>query len=373
MKAIYIVISILLAVFLGTKASQLYSISQVSVQKDLTDILTQCKEGGYAASVMCFRKRAESLVRRVGVNAVIDELDNLFVSQPEEGDFTGVSCHDMAHVVGELAARGDENIGEILAQCTNACGYGCQHGTLLGAVQKNPKMLEDLSYVCAPVSKAPFHSQDYDACVHGVGHAVSDIAGLEFSRAFALCDSFMLESERKICAEGVFMETIDAPSLGRSAYQFVGTIDDFCSQFSGVYQDACFETGGLHIFAFTKDSQRAVEACLTIPAVYTKRCVLSLMNTLYYVFYGQPEPIAAFCATLDGELISSCLLGAIQSDVVTNMIPENSIAVCEIFTKENRIDCFDALGDKVEYVYGRNIRYEVCQKVPTDMREECIN
>jgi hypothetical protein len=358
---------ILGAIGAGAIISYLVNRGNPTTIETLLTITSTCQQSTGLMAAQCFRANVSPLVEKKGANEVIMQLDALFATQRSQGSAMHVSCHDIAHIVGELAGKTGE-IGEVLGSCTNACGYGCQHGVLLGAVQKNPATLQQLATVCQKGE----HPQDYDACVHGLGHAISDIAQSKFSGAFALCDQLIAVADKKTCAEGVFMEIVDAPSLGRAPYMINQSIHDFCEQFMGVYKDVCFETGGLHVFTSTRDPLRAKQACITLPQQHVEKCLTSLVNTLYYVWQADVPQIAKFCRETGVVLELPCVIGAIQSDVVTNKNPQYSIALCGLVAVENQLSCFKALGDKVEYVYGKNIRTSVCQEISTDVREACV-
>jgi hypothetical protein len=345
---------------------------KVSPAIELERILESCRSDNYSLYVLCFKKEAGSLVRNIGANAVINSLDTLFEKQKQERVINSVSCHDVAHIVGELGVAKTENVGEVLAQCTKACGYGCHHGALLSGVRHNPEVLNNLSHICTSVSRPPFQKQDYDACLHGLGHAVSDIANLDITNALSYCDRLSEEREKKLCAEGVFMEIVDSPSFEHPRYAINDDVGVFCDTFAGVFRDVCFETAALHVLDVQSDVSSLKAICKDVPAPQRGPCMVQLLNSLYFIYKGDSDRIISYCSDLQGDLFSACVLGAIQSDIVTNPMPVMSLKVCQNIPADYQHMCYSQLGEKVAYVYGDTAREYVCRGLAEEQMRQCM-
>lgn len=132
-------------------------------------------------------------------------------------DIDPATCHDAAHIVGELAFREVGNIAKSFELCTESCMSGCIHGALLGAVNDHTggeehelehvsldSFAEDLPSICTSDTSDPALE---GTCIHGVGHALMSLS-THLDDGLALCDGYADERKRYFCETEVFMEML---------------------------------------------------------------------------------------------------------------------------------------------------------------------
>lgn len=329
--------------------------NNASTYSKVVGVLKGCLGASSSNYYSCFRKRISPLVVEFGVNNVINSMN--FAFNNKEFVSNNFSCHDLSHIVGEIASYKDKSIGETLIGCTKSCEYGCAHGALIAGISKNPYLLNNLSDVCLPFNSAPYNPQDYSSCEHGLGHAVSEFVDLDLNKSLQLCDRIKSEFGRNKCAEGVFMQTIDYPDV--PTYKINGTIVNFCKSLPTNFLGVCFETASLHEHGRSKDDILSIKTCDLVPNKYYGSCVINLMNLLYSNYNASPTKLMDFCDRYSTRDYNSCLMGIIQSDVVSDSSAKVSKQICsQVEAKYKSSSCYKMLGERYVYVYGQKLEIE---------------
>ena len=184
-----------------------------TVLTELALLLENCSRGNLETERKlyydCLRNDMSALLKRSSLSQIMDALETLFVKEKRSEIIGVVACHDVAHIVGDVAVEQNNNIGSLITECSRQCGYGCIHGVALGALRRNGNLLYDLSSICEPFSNSLFPGQDSTACYHGLGHGFGDLAQRDLAQALSFCDYIISEVGQIECATGVLMEIIE--------------------------------------------------------------------------------------------------------------------------------------------------------------------
>ncbi len=340
-----------------------------SLDSRLVSVLKNCSSTLNSNYYSCFRRNILPIVNRFGVNGVVNSMNTVF----EDGEFSSqtFSCHDLSHIVGEVAITVGKSMGPTLVGCTKSCEYGCAHGALIAGISKNPDLLNNLSSVCEPFNNNSYNPQDLNACQHGLGHAVSEFAGLDLEKSLVLCDRINNAVGKNKCAEGVFMQTIDYPD--EPTFKISGTILNFCMHLPVNFQAVCFETASLHEHGRSNDDVSSIKTCDQVPTKYHSSCVINLMNLLYSNYQASSGRLLDFCNKYSMGDYKSCLMGIVQSDVLADSSAVVSRAVCQDVREGYKDDCFQMLGSRYEYVYGQSKRSDFCGSLSGDQINPCLS
>lgn len=363
-----VVIVIFLAVF-SLVLVWFYELRKPSepVSDQIFTLVSNCrKERSY---LPCVKTRIKDLLRSHDSGIVLSEVERLFHAQEKNGDQGWVTCHDLAHVFGELTVESGTPVGTALATCSKSCGFGCAHGALFASVKKSAVQASSFSAVCDMFLEG-YPPQEYDACIHGFGHAVAELAQKNISESLHFCSSLASQARFK-CAAGVFMEIIGTQeSPGDYPYT---DMQSFCHDIPESYNAVCAEQTGENSMNRTRNPLTAWKECAAVPLRYRPQCVTSLANIFYYQVDGSEQEILRFCGSLPSDMHAACYLGIIQSDVISNRTATHSVGICSALSGAARSTCFGELGAKSEYVYGSVTGKTLCDTLSESDRLPCLS
>lgn len=205
--------------------------------------------------------------------------------------------HDLAHFTGGLIY--DHSGWDGLSLCTPKFAFGCYHGFLDKAFQKDLSGLARAQAGClrlgAP-SSGPFAS-----CMHGVGHGIASFyKTTDLTASLASCD--FLSSGQEYCSDGVFME---------------------------------FERDATAEFYKASDPLYPCNALNSKSKVYS--CSRNLPNVLLGRFKKTLAQVAAICQAADDLEITRGCVDAVGF-VVASQSGANAQAIlagCRVFVDEN--------------------------------------
>jgi hypothetical protein len=172
-------------------------------------------------------------------------------------------------------------------------------------MRQTPTALTDIATICNDPS---IDRHTKGSCVHGLGHAIVDINGIDVVKNLALCDRFGLE-DRVQCATGVFMELYEQSwSPGWTA----SIADDprGCSAFADPYKEVCFARAGIRTYVHTQDLSRAIQLCSRAPVGFQKDCIIDAGKYVYFAFPKSAEDEAqgrAFCTQYMADDVEHCI------------------------------------------------------------------
>ncbi len=365
---------IVILLFFAFSSLLIYKVSILprsqSVYVQVEKVLLNCTSQDTSLYYACFRQHLNSLVHRFGVNPIINSLQLIFKNTSFSSG-SQVSCHDLSHLVGEVAINQGADLGKTLVRCTTSCQYGCVHGALIAGISKNPNLLDNLSSVCLPFSENNFYPQEKDACEHGLGHALSEFSDMNLLKSLSLCNRLDTLAAKSKCAEGVFMQITDYPSI--PYFQIDGSISHFCLSLPSEFTAVCYETASLHEYGRSKDVVKSLHVCDEVPEEYYSKCLIALVNLLYSNYHASPQKIMDFCERPDIRDYHACLLGAIQPDIIADPNAQVSLILCSQSTGQSRNICFRMLGQRYQYVYGLEKKNVFCANLSPEFKSFCLS
>lgn len=344
-----------------------------ALTQNIASILQGCEESEAAKTIGCWRRDFRSLLQESGLRQIMEVLEEASYESGIVGGTTNVTCHDIAHVIGEESARVEGSVGKALAQCTRACGFGCFHGVFLGGLKRDDNFLNDLPSLCSAFSDSSFPGQELTACRHGIGHGLADVAGRRLRDALLLCDGFPTEIGREECASGVWMEIVDAPSFGQEKLQLPQDIPDFCKDLPSPYSRVCLRDAASSEYLRSKDAREAFKVCSSYEdSKLAHECAYSLGAMFHFALQGNLDAIYTACQKGRENQIVPCIEGAVFSGLVTDPEGELGIAFCREAENGFRAACFTYLGRSISQLHGVSERVIFCNKLGGVEKSYCL-
>ena len=118
-------------------------------------------------------------------------------------------AHQLAHALGRGALQANGGDPSVINQCRPDFGAGCFHGVVEAYLNARGRLdMTELERMCTGVGDDARPGVVYE-CMHGLGHGVLGILGLDYRRALERCDELSRPRFARSCEEGVYMEAID--------------------------------------------------------------------------------------------------------------------------------------------------------------------
>lgn len=263
------------------------------------------------------------------------------------------NIHDLAHLSGNLIfqKKGFEGI----KFCSSDFAFGCYHGFLDKAFEKNLDHLLDAQNACLQLG--PENSGPVASCIHGIGHGVASFyLTADLKKSLASCGQ--LTSGREFCFDGVFMEYVrNAPETTFKKDDPYYPCDELEVEFGSVYSFACGRNQPALLtsrFNFTFDD--LVGVCLNWVSEPSK---MACVDALGFILAGQAdqEAVISGCQKLQvADLILKCIKSA-AGELVFQEAPDwqsKSKAICQ--SLGIGVDECLAYVDSIIKQYGRQVK-----------------
>ncbi len=325
--------------------------------------VTKCLETGeFSWRGKCFRELAPHLFSKLTLEKTLHALAEI-----DEEDGIKQQCHSLVHFLGQEAYRTSRDLPKAFAQCSSAiaCGEGCYHGAVEAYIEETGDQLEGASI--AKICSRDFTGNEvnYQACVHGIGHAFMLLSGGEVLQSLPKCD-FLAAGDREDCYAGIFMENVfGAGSLDHPA-QYLKRDDPMypCTIVEDRYKNVCYSS---QVDLVMPPGPTRYEVgrlyCADVPAAYRADCFGSLGGDIV-LFTENPAEVAAVCETVpEGAARVSCFKNALKfRGHGTGGNVERIAEICFAAEKKGQESCFKSAGQFFEDWYPGQ-RAEKCANV----------
>lgn len=262
--------------------------------------------------------------------------------------------HDMAHLVGQLLFK---KYGlEGLKTCTPVFAFGCYHGLMEVAFNKN-----DAKHYTENILKAEKACEELgtgfvtgsQSCIHGMGHGIITFREHDTAKALKDCDT-LANNWRTYCYDGVFMEL--SISAVPSFYQKSDPLYP-CDTLEENYQGACARSQSTIMRQrLGLDTKSIAKVCAQSTKAIKYNCIDSLGYYIGQTNIENPQKIVSGCAEIiNGDDQAQCKAAAAGELVFQDARGwhENAKAICESMNENYKANC-DKRIDQVKKSYGRN-------------------
>lgn len=244
------------------------------------------------------------------------------------------NIHDLSHFVGGLVY--DEKGLEGLRICTPNFAFGCFHGFLDKAFEKNLNGLNQAQIACEKLGKGgPVAS-----CIHGIGHGVASFYQThDLANSLSVCDK--LSSLAQYCHDGVFME------FARNAPTSFYKLDDKLYPCSKVELQYAFSCGRNQVRVmmdrFGSSFEEVSNACSSSQNVgFKKGCFSALGFHAASYANGNSDDIIVLCTKIDNlQGQNECLKAAAGEVIFQNMPnwPTLALKICQGLGSDFEKEC----------------------------------
>ncbi len=253
------------------------------------------------------------------------------------------NIHDLAHLLGSLMY---ENGGfEAIAICSSEYAFGCYHGFLDKAFEKNLDNLTQAEVACNRLG--PENSGPVASCIHGIGHGVASFYNTSDIKA-SLSSCNLLKSGSNFCHDGVFMEF----ARGASA-DFYPQSDRLspCStlriEYGDIYSFACGRNQPeILMQRFKLSFKDVVDICLSSDDESFKTACFDSLGFKLASTANAPDGIIAGCNQIsDVELMARCAQAA-AGELIFQEVPlwqQKAPAVCNSLSMPYYASCHQHL------------------------------
>lgn len=272
--------------------------------------------GERAGEFACHKTHFDTLAEVFGERVALDDLKHLYARDP----FVVSQCHQLAHGIGNVAARSYADIADAFVNGDAICWSGYYHGVVEEFVHERGKdtFTNNADRMCANIKDKERYSFDYYNCVHGLGHGVMAVTKNELFESLALCDNLTGDWEKRSCYGGVFMENVMVDN--RNHYAAYLKPDDLlypCNAVGHAYKEECYKMQTS--YALTKngrDFNGLFELCAGADPDFRNTCAQSIGRDASGSSVSDVEKTKTTCALADtDDQHANCIIGGVKDFV----------------------------------------------------------
>ncbi len=303
--------------------------------------------GDKAADFACHKKHFDTLASVFGERVALTNLKQRYAQDP----FVVSQCHQLAHGVGNVAARAYPDIADAFVHGDAICWSGYYHGVVEEYVHTRGKetFIAGADSMCARIKDKERYGFDYYNCVHGLGHGVMAVTRNELFESLTLCDSLTGDWGRRSCYGGVFMENIMVDN--RNHYAAYLKPDDLlypCNAVDTPYKEECYKMQTS--YALTKngrDFKKLFQLCAGADPDFRNTCAQSIGRDASGSSVSDILATKTTCALAGSDdQYANCVIGAVKDFVSYFHGDEKARAFCFEIPQRFQQTCETALMEQ---------------------------
>lgn len=243
--------------------------------EQIKTLMTNCEETGLDR---CYEDATNSLLKKYSHDLI---LESLIRHEKESVIFN--KCHSMTHYIGRNLYESKKNIPDAYLSCNSSCWGGCYHGVLEAYlhdkdydIEKESETIKNEVLVMCETQRNNKYPKILYECMHGIGHAVMFVTGMNIKKSLDYCDVIEKMDERHACFGGVFME-FSSSSTESSHGLSVPDEDPLypCSVLPEKYLSVCYQyQSSLFMFRENANWDLVIDDCEKVPEKYQSGCFL---------------------------------------------------------------------------------------------------
>ncbi len=301
--------------------------------------------------------------------------------------------HQLAHALGRRSLALNGGDPAVIAECRPEFGAGCFHGVVEAYLNASGGIdMAVLERMCTSAGGRKGPGAVYE-CMHGLGHGVLGVLGLDYARALGYCDSLSRPRFDTSCQEGVFMEAIDdaiadssAHAHGTDAHTHHGHMrpggprihvvggDPYspCATMADDYAASCWIFQGFLILRDTKfDPAWALHVCDAAPEGRVPRCYQSIGHQLTGLLQRDDAWTLRQCGRGRPELATQCAAGATLALNAIDWTGARSARFCAAAPAEWKNACYTAAATSLTYYAPAKQVLRFCAGIGAEYANAC--
>ncbi|MBI5045223.1 MAG: hypothetical protein HZC02_04815 [Candidatus Levybacteria bacterium] len=262
-------------------------------------------------------------------------------------DTANDSAHEYAHFAGKLLFEAEGLNGMTI--CTPEFAFGCYHGLLDQAFQKDLSALSPAEKACAQIRNAG----GYSSCIHGIGHGIASYFKVkELTSSLKTCDK-LPKGAPQYCYDGVFME------FSREALDSFYRPDNPlypCDSVGTKYSYACGRNQPTVMMSrLNKNFKESAEACAKAkdPDLKTA-CFVAIGFQAVYLSKQNVPDLISMCNILNDKNFQYQCLSAAAGEFIFQNMPDwqtKSPRVCQANTDKKQQDLCSSHLQEIQKLY----------------------
>ena len=285
-------------------------------------------------------------------------------------------CHRIVHTIGSATlARDDGNVGKAFTEGDSTCWSGYYHGILERALldAKNEVLLRAaVRGVCAEVLRDEPQFISYQ-CVHGLGHGLMILTGLDLPRSLEQCEGLKTQWEQISCDGGVFMENFNTSYGVTSRYVKDDDLLYPCDAVAERHKLYCYlQITDRLLGATNYDWKKAATLCAGAERAWRATCFQSYGRSASGTARLDRDQLLQYCGVPAPRWRGDCVYGAVRDITSNDAASTRAIAYCNAVEARLRGRCFYGLGTIVAgFDQAPAALARACLAVPVDYRPQC--
>lgn len=373
-----ILISLLVLLFLTTAAFYTKnSKKDVDLEKQTVSILQKCNGKGNTPNSLdmgCVYEDLETLITRDTIDPILATLEKTFSNQKSSLEYGTTSCHNPAHIVGEIAYEKGISYTELLNTCSTRCGFGCLHGGFMARFKEGEsEFLDSFKDVCYNLDDNS--DKNVRSCLHIVGHGLNEFYREDIEATSEKCLEFETEKGRWHCFSGVRMEyLVGSPGNPPKIEYSVDNLLAFCKRFPQEYQDECFAEAPFYALKIAGDVETSVKICdsLDLDEITRRKCAAGAGTEIVTMKKDTPEEVYQYCKR-HGEFVNDCIWGATDLFSSEWDYLRNGAKLCNMIEGSFRRECYAYFGEGLERWYDKKFRKKICGELSQTEESYCLS
>ncbi len=252
------------------------------------------------------------------------------------------SCHSLVHEMGHVAFQKYKDFGTAMQYRDEVCNSGYIHGVIESYFSSSTDILSSMKTVCASYPTGKYISWE---CFHGIGHGLMFYTSNDLPKALSYCDTYTDAFARSSCANGAFMENVNAnDNMHPSA--FVNPKKPFfpCENQSFEHKNDCYIYAPTYYLSLHKAQYKDVLGwCDTAPLLFRNTCIQGAGAKIMNENLNDTKAVERFCTLGSTSKTNACIQG--MADEVVNHFGSltEATAMCNLLENSNKKTCLDAV------------------------------
>ncbi len=302
-------------------------------------LYAQCAQHSGRRRIICLEFSFSPYVRSpMVVQGLMRVIETTNINHQDSAMPLSLGCHDMGHIIGEVASRTDASMATLVNACGRSCEFGCVHGVIAGRVRVKPSLLDNVSELCEVTGGQTLTHIQQIACHHGLGHVFAELAGYRVEDALLRCTKLSGNDARSDCASGVFMEIFRPPTMSHTPNSLPDDVIDYCNKIPSQFRFKCIYDGAMVTYTFHKSIQKGMRVCQALPDFEKLQCEKAVGGAVYAEVQADPQQVVAVCHMVTEQELP-CLLGSIVQPLVIDPSGKLALAICGVTEEKFRVQC----------------------------------
>lgn len=285
------------------------------------------------------QKKLTQLVIDKSVRDAIEYL-SLEMEKPEVSN----SCHGLVHEIGHMAYIKYGDFAKAVSYQDDICGSGYLHGVIEQHFRRTTDILTTLQTICGNIE-----TTIDGKCLHGVGHGLMYYTNNDLPKSLALCTSYLLDSAKVYCSEGVFMENFSSlQEFHPTSYLTPDNPFYPCPTVSSLFKDGCYFYAPEYFLSLhPREYVQALRWCESAETPFAIRCINGVGSRTMKQNINNPALSESVClrGKNQGEVIA-CIDGMVSYHLVNFNSIKQTEKMCYSLIKQNQKICLSSLTQR---------------------------